>query len=129
MTAAVTPFIWVTCKNTSETSSRYWPLCMDNGENGATIPSVDASQLETACLKLAELPETLPPFKQPREEPQTQTVTPVVLLEAWVKLDQHLDDNVYPAVRVISDTTLTYRLKWSVRPNEPATTSATQRCV
>ena len=30
---------------------------MDNGENDAAIPGVDASQLETACLKLAELPE------------------------------------------------------------------------
>ena len=33
--------------------------CMDNGENDAPIPGVDNSQLETACLKLAELPETL----------------------------------------------------------------------
>ena len=31
--------------------------CMDNGENGAAIPGVDNSQ--TACLKLAELPEAL----------------------------------------------------------------------
>ena len=33
--------------------------CMDNGENDAPIPGVDISQLETACLKLAELPEAL----------------------------------------------------------------------
>ena len=33
--------------------------CMDNGENDAPIPGVDNSQLETACLKLAELPEAL----------------------------------------------------------------------
>ena len=32
---------------------------MDNGENDASIPGVDDSQLETACLKLAELPEAL----------------------------------------------------------------------
>ena len=32
---------------------------MDNGENDAPIPGVDNSQLETACLKLAELPEAL----------------------------------------------------------------------
>ena len=32
---------------------------MDNGENDAPIQGVDASQLETACLKLAELPEAL----------------------------------------------------------------------
>ena len=30
---------------------------MDNGENDAPIPGVDNSHLETACLKLAELPE------------------------------------------------------------------------
>ena len=33
--------------------------CMDKGENDAPIPGVDSSQLETACLKLAELPEPL----------------------------------------------------------------------
>ena len=33
--------------------------CTDNGENDAPIPGVDNSQLETACLKLAELPEAL----------------------------------------------------------------------
>ena len=33
--------------------------CVDNGENDAPIPGVDNSQLETACLKLAELPEAL----------------------------------------------------------------------
>ena len=33
--------------------------CMDSGENDAPIPGVDNSQLETACLKLAELPEAL----------------------------------------------------------------------
>ena len=32
---------------------------MDNGESEVPIPGVDASQLETACLKLAELPEAL----------------------------------------------------------------------
>ena len=32
---------------------------MDNNENDAPIPGVDNSQLETACLKLAELPEGL----------------------------------------------------------------------
>ena len=31
---------------------------MDNGENDAPIPGVDNSQLETACLKLAEPPES-----------------------------------------------------------------------
>ena len=32
---------------------------MDNGENDAPIPGVDNSQVETACLKLAEPPEAL----------------------------------------------------------------------
>ena len=32
---------------------------MDNGENDAAIPGVDNSQLETAWLKLAELPEAI----------------------------------------------------------------------
>ena len=31
--------------------------CMDNSENDAPIPGVGASHLETACLKLAQLPE------------------------------------------------------------------------
>ena len=31
--------------------------CMDNVEHDAPIPGVDASQLQTACLKLAELTE------------------------------------------------------------------------
>ena len=33
--------------------------CMNNGENDAPIPGVDNSQLETARLELAELPEAL----------------------------------------------------------------------
>ena len=33
--------------------------CMDNGENDAPIPGVDNAKLETACLKLAALPEAL----------------------------------------------------------------------
>ena len=40
--------------------------CMDNGENDAPIPGVDNSQLETACLKLAELPEALAIVQQAR---------------------------------------------------------------
>ena len=39
---------------------------MDNDENDAPIPSVDASQLETARLKLAELPEALAIFQAAR---------------------------------------------------------------
>ena len=55
----------------------------------------------------------MPSFKQAGEEPQTQIFTPVVLQEVRVKLDKHLDDNVYPAVRVISD------VRSSEGPNEP----------
>ena len=33
--------------------------CMDTDENDAPIPGVDIWQLETACLKLAELPDAL----------------------------------------------------------------------
>ena len=49
MTVA-TPLIRATCKNTDEMNSRYWPPAWTG---------VDNSQLETACLKLAELPEAL----------------------------------------------------------------------
>ena len=58
-------------------------------------------------------------FKQPEEFPQTQVVTPVILLEMRIKLDKHLDDNVYPAVCVISNTTMTDQLRSSEGPNEP----------
>ena len=86
--------------------------CMDNGEIDATIPGVDASQLESAYLKL----------KGTASSPCHRSV---VLLR--VKLDKHLDDNVYPVVRVISDTTMTDQLRSSEGSNDPATTSATQR--
>ena len=33
--------------------------CMDTDDNDAPIPGASASQLETACLKIAELPEAL----------------------------------------------------------------------
>ena len=57
---ALTPLIRAICRNMCEMNSRCWAnTCMDNGENDAPIPSVDNSQLEAACLKLAELPEAL----------------------------------------------------------------------
>ena len=40
--------------------------CMDNSENDAPIPGVDVSQLETACLRLAELLEALAMFQAAR---------------------------------------------------------------
>ena len=93
---------------------------MDNGENDASIPGVDASQLERHVKNLWNCLKPLPSFKQPEEKPQIQTATPVVLLEARAKLDHHLDDNVYPAARVISDTTMTDQFRSSEGPN-PAT--------
>ena len=74
--------------------------CMDIGENDAPIPGVDNSQFETACLKLAELPEAFAIVKPARREPQTKIDILVVLLAARTKLDNHLDDNVCPTARV-----------------------------
>ena len=93
--------------------------CMNIGENDAAISGVDNSLLETTCLKLAELPEALAIVKQAGEEPQTKTDTHVVFLAARAKLDNHLDENVCPTVRVISDTMTTDRLRSSEGSNEP----------
>ena len=92
--------------------------CMDNGENDAPIPSVDNSHLETACLKLAELPKPLPSFEQPGGEPQTKTDVLVLLLAARANLDTQLDDYVCPTVRVISDRTMTDQLRSSEELND-----------
>ena len=56
---AVTPLIRAICKSTYEMNSRYWPLAWTMVKNDTPIQGVDNSQLETACLKLAELPEAL----------------------------------------------------------------------
>ena len=61
----------------------------------------------------------LPTSKQPKEEPQTKTEIPMVLLAARAKHDNHLDDNAHPAVRGISDRMVTDQLRSSERPNEP----------
>ena len=61
----------------------------------------------------------MPSSKEHGEEPQTKTDTPVVFLAARAKLDNHLDENVYPAMRVISDRMLTDQLRSSEEPNEP----------
>ena len=61
----------------------------------------------------------MPSFKQPGGEPQTNIDILVVLLAARAKLDNHLDDNVCPTVRVISDRMMTDQLRSSEGPNEP----------
>ena len=63
---------------------------------------MDASQLETTCLKLAELPEALA-IVQASEEARGSS-------GGKGKLVQRLDVNVYPAVRVISDIIMTDQL-------------------
>ena len=97
---------------------------MDSGENDAPISGVDNSQLETACLKLAELPGPLPLFKQHEEEPQTQIDILVLLLAARANLDNHVVDNVYPTVLVNSDRAMTDQLRSS---EEPASTTQRHR--
>ena len=103
--------------------------CMDNGENDAPIPGVDNSQLETACLKLAELPEDLAIVQaaQRGEEPQTQIDTLVLLQAARANLDNHSADNVYPTVHVISDRAMTDQLRSSEELKDLATASTTKR--
>ena len=56
---AVTPWIRGDLQEYVRNELEVLATCMDNGENDAPIPGVDNSQLETACLKLAELPEAL----------------------------------------------------------------------
>ena len=97
---------------------------MDNGENDAPIPGVDNSQLETACLKLAELPEALAIVQAVWRGASDQNRHPVVLLAARAKLDNHLDDNVRPTVRVISERMTTDQLRSSEGPNEPGHSNA-----
>ena len=93
--------------------------CMDNGENDAAIPRVDNSQLETACLKLAELPEALAIVQAAQRGTSDQNRHSRGSLAEKAKLDNNLDDNAYPAVRGISDRKTTDQLKSSEGPNEP----------
>ena len=60
----------------------------------------------------------MPLFKQPGEEPQTQIDILVLLLAARANLDNHLVDNVYPTVRVISDRAMTDQLRSSEELND-----------
>ena len=59
MTAVVTPLIQSDLQEYMRHELEVLATYMDNGENDVSIPGVDASQLETASLKLAELPEAL----------------------------------------------------------------------
>ena len=90
--------------------------CMDNGENGAAIPGVDNSQ--TACLKLAELPEALAIVQARRGASKNKPTFPWFSWRQGQKLDNHLDDNAYPALRRISDRMMTDQLRSSEGPNE-----------
>ena len=61
----------------------------------------------------------MPSFKQPGEEPQTETDILVLLLAARARLDTHLDDNACPTVCVISHRTMTDQLRSSEELNDP----------
>ena len=92
--------------------------CMDNDENHAPIPGVDVSQLERECLKLAELPEALA-IVQAARRGTSHSSRHFRGSSGRAKLDQHLDVNVYLAVRVISDIMMTEKLRSSEGLNVP----------
>ena len=73
-------------KNTCEESPA-WTMV---SENDAQKKGVNNSQLETACLQLAEAGS---PYHRSDSNRQ-------LLLVTWASLDNHLDDNVCPTVRV-----------------------------
>ena len=93
--------------------------CMDNGLDDAAIPGVDNPQLETACLKLAELPEALAIVQAAQRGASDQNRLSRGPPGGKGKLDNHLDDKVCPTVRVTSDTVMTNQLRSSEEPNEP----------
>ena len=102
MTGVVTPVIRVTCKNVRD-ELEVLGTCLDNGENDATIPGVDAFQLETACLKLVELPEALAIVQSPRRGASDSNRHSRGSPGGKGKTRETLDDSVHPAVPVISD--------------------------
>ena len=93
--------------------------CMDNGENDAQIPGVDASQLEAACFNFAELPDVLAIVQAARRGASDSNRHSRGSPEARVQLDQHLYDNVNLAMRVISDTMMTDQPRLLEGPNVP----------
>ena len=85
--------------------------CMDNGENDAPIPGVDNSQLETACLKLAELQEALAIVQAAwRGASDSNRPSP-----GGKGKSRH---NVYPTVHVISGRVMTDQLRSSKELND-----------
>ena len=95
--------------------------CMDNGEKDAPIPGVDNSQLETACLKLAELPEALAIVQaawRGASDSNRHSRVLVLLQAARANLDNHSADIVYPTVHVINDRAMTDQLRSSEELND-----------
>ena len=72
------------------------------------------SQLEKACLKLAELPEALAIVQAARRGASDS----MLLQAARANLDNHSADNVYPTVHVISDRAMTDQLRSSEELND-----------
>ena len=91
--------------------------CMDNGVNDAPIPGVYNTQLETACLKLADLPEALAIVQAARRGASDSNRHSRGTPGGKGKTRQPAD-NVYPTVRVISDTTMTDQLRSSEELND-----------
>ena len=95
--------------------------CMDNGEKDAPIPGVDNSQLETACLKLAELPEALAIVQaawRGASDSNRHSRVLVLLQAVRANLDNHSADIVYPTVHVINDRAMTDQLRSSEELND-----------
>ena len=91
--------------------------CMDNGENDAPIPGVDNSQLETACLKLAELPEALAIVQAARRGASDSNRHSRASPGGKGKSRQPFG-NVYPTVHLISDRAMTDQLRSSEELND-----------
>ena len=68
MTAVVTPLIGATCKNTCETSSRYWPLARTMAKMMLRFQVWTPLSWKRHVLKLAELPEALAIVQAARRE-------------------------------------------------------------
>ena len=95
---------------------------MDNGENDAPIPGVDNSQLETACLKLAELPEALAIVQAARrgasDSNRHSRASPGGKGKSRQPFGRQRVPNAYPTLRVISDRAMTDQLRSSEELND-----------
>ena len=93
--------------------------CMDNGENDAPIPCVDNSLLETACLKLAELPEALAIVQAALERSLRLKSTFSCFSRRQGQISTTIrPTTVYPTVHVISDRAMTDLLRSSEELND-----------